>query len=263
MCTTNIENVTALYPLRSYRVRGSPPLPCTILQAACACVSSIDTFLPATIGIDTEKVKLINALSGFANPGKELLQEAQRAFGDSAEIATILSIGAGKGDIWKMSALRDSLEMGDALKRIATNCEPVHEELYTRLRETGIYFRLNVERESTSQVELTSTRVSAYLQEGSVNEKVDEAIKSIYHRPNGAYIRDINSVKVIEVTLKPRPSLVQNFVGRQDILEAIHRVHISNRSDELRTPAMTVLSGIGGSGKSQIALKFALDFEKL
>jgi Holliday junction resolvasome RuvABC ATP-dependent DNA helicase subunit len=74
---------------------------------------------------------------------------------------------------------------------------------------------------------------------------------------------DADSVATLEVRLKPRPSLVQNFVGRDDILQAMHRTHISNRSSSLRTPAITVLSGLGGSGKTQIALRFALNFEGL
>jgi signal recognition particle GTPase len=66
---------------------------------------------------------------------------------------------------------------------------------------------------------------------------------------------------VIEVALKPRPSLVPNFIGRRDVLDAMHRTHITDRSAHLTTPAITVLSGLGGSGKTQTALKFALEFE--
>ena len=70
-----------------------------------------------------------------------------------------------------------------------------------------------------------------------------------------------DSVGITEIVLKPRPSLVQNFVGRRDILDAMHHTHITSRSAYLTTPAITVLSGLGGSGKTQTALKFALEFE--
>jgi signal recognition particle GTPase len=66
---------------------------------------------------------------------------------------------------------------------------------------------------------------------------------------------------VIEVTLKPRPSVVKNFVGREDILEAMRRTHLGERSTNSREPAVTVLFGLGGAGKTQTALKFALEFE--
>ena len=66
---------------------------------------------------------------------------------------------------------------------------------------------------------------------------------------------------VIGIALKPRPSLVKNFVGREDILEAMRRNHFAERSTKSQDPAITVLSGLGGAGKTQTALKFALEFE--
>ena len=66
---------------------------------------------------------------------------------------------------------------------------------------------------------------------------------------------------VIEVALKPRPSLVDNFVGREDVLSAMRQTHITQRSMTSKKPAITVLSGLGGAGKTQTALKFVLKFE--
>ena len=71
----------------------------------------------------------------------------------------------------------------------------------------------------------------------------------------------VDSVGIVEIALKPRPSLVQNFIGRRNILDAMHWTHITSRSAHLTTPAITVLSCLGGSGKTQTALKFALEFE--
>jgi Mrp family chromosome partitioning ATPase len=69
-------------------------------------------------------------------------------------------------------------------------------------------------------------------------------------------------VTVIEIALKPRPSLVDNFVGREDVLEAMHQTHLTQRSKNPKKSAITVLSGLGGAGKTQTALKFALEFEE-
>jgi Holliday junction resolvasome RuvABC ATP-dependent DNA helicase subunit len=68
---------------------------------------------------------------------------------------------------------------------------------------------------------------------------------------------------VIEITLKPRPSLVDNFVGREDVLSAMRQTHLTSRSKTSKKPAITVLSGLGGAGKTQTALKFALEFEEM
>jgi hypothetical protein len=71
-----------------------------------------------------------------------------------------------------------------------------------------------------------------------------------------------DSVTVIEIALKPRPSLVNNFVGREDVLEGMRQTHLTQRSTIVKKPAVTVLSGLGGAGKTQTALKFALEFEE-
>ena len=62
------------------------------------------------------------------------------------------------------------------------------------------------------------------------------------------------------IGLKPRPLLVEEFVGREEILNAMRNTHFRNSSLQ-RTPIITVLTGLGGSGKTQIALRFASEFE--
>jgi signal recognition particle GTPase len=69
-------------------------------------------------------------------------------------------------------------------------------------------------------------------------------------------------VTVVEVALKPRPSLVDNFIGRRDVLEAMHRAHLTNRPTNSNKSVISVLYGLGGAGKTQTALKFALEFEE-
>ena len=67
---------------------------------------------------------------------------------------------------------------------------------------------------------------------------------------------------MIEIALKPRPSLVKNFVGRGDVLEAMDRTHLTHRPTNRKETAISVLYGLGGAGKTQTALKFALEFEE-
>ena len=190
LCTSNTSNLAVVHPIRSYRTRSAQTPACTVLEAACACVASPDMFMPVSIGADHEKVALIDAMAVAANPAKVLLSEAQRVFGDDTEVATILSIGAGKGDVWSLS--KSGTELTEAVKRAAASCEPVHEEVYARLRETSIYFRLNVERSLEPRLELSSASVSAYLGEGAVSDRLDDAIKSISSHSGGVKLKDIS-----------------------------------------------------------------------
>jgi signal recognition particle GTPase len=75
-------------------------------------------------------------------------------------------------------------------------------------------------------------------------------------------IESLASVKQAEVGLKPRPSVVPFFVGRQDILDALNSAHVNGSSSILDGPTISVLAGLGGSGKTQTSLKFALEYER-
>ena len=72
----------------------------------------------------------------------------------------------------------------------------------------------------------------------------------------------VESVSVEVTGLKPRPALVENFIGREDVLEAMRQTHLTQRSKNSKRSVITVLSGLGGAGKTQTALKFALEFEE-
>jgi hypothetical protein len=72
----------------------------------------------------------------------------------------------------------------------------------------------------------------------------------------------VEPVSVQIIGLKPRPALVDNFVGREDVLEAMRQTHITQRPGHPKRSAITVLSGLGGAGKTQTALKFASEFEE-
>ncbi|PVF91549.1 hypothetical protein CPB86DRAFT_878456 [Serendipita vermifera] len=67
---------------------------------------------------------------------------------------------------------------------------------------------------------------------------------------------------VNNAALKPRPPLVEGFVGRSDILSAMYLTHFNGAPTHQQMPTMTILTGLGGSGKTQISLKFASEFEK-
>jgi hypothetical protein len=69
-------------------------------------------------------------------------------------------------------------------------------------------------------------------------------------------------VTPVKISLRVRPSVVPTFIGREDILEAMRQAHFGDRPSGSNMPAISVLTGLGGSGKTQIALKFALDFEE-
>ncbi|PVF94733.1 hypothetical protein CPB86DRAFT_817791 [Serendipita vermifera] len=65
-----------------------------------------------------------------------------------------------------------------------------------------------------------------------------------------------------KVSLKPRPPLVDGSVRRDDVLSAMRQAHFEGTLSRRNSPGMTVLTGLGGSGKTKIALTFASEFEE-
>ncbi|KAG8809817.1 hypothetical protein FRC17_003232 [Serendipita sp. 399] len=69
--------------------------------------------------------------------------------------------------------------------------------------------------------------------------------------------------KAKAVVLKPRPRVVEGFVGREDILASMCETHFDGEAPPGHRDGsiVTVLTAMGGSGKTQIAVKFASIFE--
>lgn len=74
--------------------------------------------------------------------------------------------------------------------------------------------------------------------------------------------RALDPHSALRPILGPCPPLVEDFIGREDILTAMYRTHFDAAPSRRQTPIVTVLYGLGGSGKTQIALKFALKFKE-
>ncbi|KAG8805973.1 hypothetical protein FRC17_005247, partial [Serendipita sp. 399] len=69
--------------------------------------------------------------------------------------------------------------------------------------------------------------------------------------------------KAKAVALKPRPRVVEDFVGREDILASMCETHFDSEAPPGRRDGsiVTMLTAMGGSSKTQIAVKFASIFE--
>jgi hypothetical protein len=147
-----------------------------------------------TIGKDHRKVTLIDAMAGYPNPTGELLQEAQRVFGEDAKVATVISIGSGKKKASDLSAGVNQNALMEAVKDAVINTEVTHEELETRLQEAHIYFRFNVTHELGSRLDSSEiySHTATYLAEADTNKRLNEAIKSMRNRSGGMTLKELS-----------------------------------------------------------------------
>jgi hypothetical protein len=139
----NAKN-TELQAIRSYRVQSSPNPPFTILQAARATMASPDLFSSVYVGSMPNEKEFV---AYFMNPIKSILQEAGKIFKDTTKVACIVSLGSGTKQV---EGLPDDPQPDDRMKLLATiaeNCETAHQEAASRYGHSGIYHRINVERD--------------------------------------------------------------------------------------------------------------------
>lgn len=133
-------------------------------------------------------------MAGYANPTKALLQEAERIFGSDAEVSSIISIGSGKGDIITLSTQDGHNSLNNASQLVALECEQTHKELLGRLQRSSIYFRFNVEGITGNQLDAPSIHghTSAYLQESTTYNLLNDAVERIKNRESGLILRELS-----------------------------------------------------------------------
>ncbi|CAG8684129.1 7226_t:CDS:2, partial [Acaulospora colombiana] len=196
---------------------------CTILQAACATVAAPDAYEPVSIGEGDDVMTYIGAMNGYANPTNEMLKEAEKILGKDRLVATIISVGSGKLDL-----IHQQGSVNDILKRALLDTERRSD----KSTNCCIFRRGNYQPEDGWSGQLTSNSI-------------------------------LDSISKVEIKYRQRPGVVTFFVGRQDIIDRLYETHIRNAVPEGDYPTISVLTGLGGSGKTQIALRFAKQFEAI
>jgi hypothetical protein len=115
-------------------------------------------------------------------------------FDEDAEVASIVSLGAGKGEVVSVAGIDDEGGLVDAMMKMALDSEQTHKELHGRLHQLSIYFRLNVDRGLAGQMDASSirTHTSAYMQEGDIDKLLNNVVESIKSRQKGSTLKDIS-----------------------------------------------------------------------
>ncbi|KAL8367581.1 hypothetical protein RB599_003459 [Gaeumannomyces hyphopodioides] len=224
---------------------------CTIWQVARATSAATTFFKPIRVGRD--EIEFIDAAFGNNNPCEVLIEEARRRF-PGRERMQILSIGTGLGDV--VSIGDSKLAIIDALKKMATESKKVADRLDSRFVVDGQYFRFNVERglqDTTLSDWKKASKISAHTlnyirdSERLLGKFVDEFLgrgKASVAGPGG----------VPQVSTNYYIPLLRNgyFVGRAEVLGKLEKKLFGEDN-----PPRVALVGLGGIGKTQVALQLA------
>ncbi|KAG8724973.1 hypothetical protein FRC12_024249, partial [Ceratobasidium sp. 428] len=185
-------------------------------------------------------------------------------------ISTIISIGAGHTrtiQIPKTGLFKSTLPLNAliAAKHIATDCERAAQEVARRFQNVpNVYFRFNVDQglQGVGQSEWerlgeVTAHARAYLRLIETSGRLDSAAEAIKTRQCVVATEDIDgqlqgstSRPVAPVKLCPPPSPV--FTGREQEIQQITSCFFDGSTGR----KVFVLHGLGGAGKTQIALRF-------
>ncbi|CCA77173.1 hypothetical protein PIIN_11155 [Serendipita indica DSM 11827] len=177
VCTGQTTNMSNPYYIRSYPSRGVQTAPCTILQAAMACMADPTLYPPVTFGKFHRRVTLIEAPARFANPTKLLLREAEIIYTENGGVRLILSLGCGDPELLTV----EEYHGGPGRLQYGVESEQVHQDLLSRLKDTRIYYRLHPRGQfglSEDPADIQA-RVGGFLQDVDISSSVDAVVRTI------------------------------------------------------------------------------------
>jgi predicted acylesterase/phospholipase RssA len=192
VCATPALNISSPRLFRTYVVRENRSYNCPIWQAARATSAAPTFFKRIRIGEKGLEEEFIDGGLGCNNPVKQVLEEAEAAFGSNQYVACIVSIGSGQPGVIGLQspdAFQKALPLDliPVLRRIATDCESAAEDIEKRFKNIpDVYFRFNVEQgmqgvtiaEGDRLGEVTQHTLQ-YIQKSAVGQRINAAVKAI------------------------------------------------------------------------------------
>ncbi|KAF8595353.1 FabD/lysophospholipase-like protein [Ceratobasidium sp. AG-I] len=270
VCAMSADAIRAGTPtfIRTYRVAANQGPDCTIIEAVRATMAMPGMFKIASIVEQNIKSRYVGGGLGCNNATAHMLAEVETAL-PGRPVATVLSVGSGQlhsASVPDRSRLSQFLpsKLVQTLGSIAMDCEKTHQELSRRFEHTpNLYFRFSAEQgmqdiDQSDLARLPEVRAHTqnYLKDAIINMKMDTMAKTIAAGAGSVNIIGGN-VQILRqpnqrVPRCPPPSRV--FTGREDILEQMSN-YFSGSTPLKRH--LFVLAGLGGAGKTQLAVNFA------
>ncbi|KAG8722600.1 hypothetical protein FRC09_005999 [Ceratobasidium sp. 395] len=254
---------------RSYQGPSNQMPNCPIWQVLRATMAHPELFKSFEIG-DRSMIteSLVGGDVACSNPTPHVLAEFGALYPELC-VASIVCIGAGHArtiQISKSNPLHRIMPMNvlTAMKDIATDSERVAQDMAARFQSASdVYFRFSVDQgmqdarisrwQNKSEV---AAHTRSYLQKAEVNGQIDKAVQSVAASKGVLVGVDISGTvrqpavqRATGVKRCPAPSPA--FTGCERQISQIVNC-LLGRNNERR---VCVVYGLGGSGKTQIALK--------
>ena len=144
------------------------------------------TFNPVVVSKDFATFEYVSGDVGLSNPIREVIAEAQRAYGDEATVACLLSIGCGHPGVIKVPKDSGSALRLEFLERLAMDSETTAREMEAQMNHLSLYHRFSViygmelsQDLRWKEPEVISVHTAAYLADVEVGEAVERCVDII------------------------------------------------------------------------------------
>ncbi|CAE6439355.1 unnamed protein product [Rhizoctonia solani] len=255
---------------RSYPVAANAGPNCPIWETLCATMAHPDLFKSFDIGDPPLTRSFVDAGVGCNNPLGHVLAEVKTLYPERY-VASVTSIGTGHTrtiQIPNTSFLRHFLPIPAivAMKAIATDTERVAEEMARRFNSVdGVYFRLSVDQgmqdvgvDGWEQLSEVLEHTSAYMKPVDVSQRINKVAEVIHSRKPSVPTAQIDGeIKLttanasVPPTVRRCPAPSPIFTGCEKNISKVESC-IAGSTMERK---VCIVHGLGGAGKTQIALK--------
>ncbi|KAL2022760.1 hypothetical protein VTK56DRAFT_4576 [Thermocarpiscus australiensis] len=256
-----------------------------IWEAARATTAASSFFKPQKLGSGPAAQTYIDAAIGVNNPVEYLLKEAVDEFGSGRRFGCVVSIGTGTKGVKLGRALTGFRNLIQApvyyyrliktLKITATDGEETHRRLQSRLLPfPGAYYRFNVP-EAADKIKLhhyqkipqLKSLTAEYLARVDVARQVRQLADLLKtdgsdHGLTLGHVYGLDKDQLVLSNKKPQSmgTTSRFFTGRRDVLETLYSC-FAPRNSGGRPRREFLLHGMGGVGKTEVALRLAQDLE--
>lgn len=275
VCATRTANSEPAI-LRSYRSREEDSAQGTIWEVARA-TSAAPTFFPP-ISFGRPLAEYVDGAMVHNNPIRLLMRELHKVWGADIPLSCVLSIGTGNPAITRLNS--PGLPILMACAKLATDAEEIARNFKAdqggKLQREGKYFRFNVAQglenvklEEWKSFDLMEAATIRYLSDSEMD--VDNCCVKLKKRletePVSKWSKSKATSRVtnthagpIEQNKSHSPEFIditrvsrRYFTGRAQVLKEVESYFCAARRT---TSQVAVFIGLGGIGKTQIALRY-------
>ncbi|PVF95076.1 hypothetical protein CPB86DRAFT_875976 [Serendipita vermifera] len=260
VCASPTADTSMTQVFRTFRTQLEAPVDITVAQAVRVTCALPGWFTPTKIGKKVQEREYIACQGSLTNPIKVALKECNDVFGPERRVACILSLGAGEtGPI--PASLYDKVSTPYQLSQSITSaCRMVDEDMCGLFGYTSVYYRFSVDRGLESPEKFEGNNfgdISAHAHVYLSQTRVERDMTNTVGVAEGGTYNTIGSMCQVRgstrITIHRLPPLTAFFVERPSLMESMTNALFDQPPN---TQRIMVVSGMGGSGKTQMVSRF-------